>query len=152
MPEQTTYGGTPRILRPSVAAAIFDAEGRILLQQRGDNGYWGLPGGSLELGETLAAAVVREVWEETGYDVEIVRLIGVYSDPRHTSVHYPDGNHIQYISSLFECRVTGGAPQLCDETTALDWFAPDALPTPFVPNHVPRLQDALAGQVAAFYR
>jgi 8-oxo-dGTP pyrophosphatase MutT (NUDIX family) len=152
MPEQTTYGGAPRLLRPSVTAAIFDDAGRILLQQRGDNGYWGLPGGGLELGETLAAAVVREVAEETGYAVEVVRLIGVYSDPAHTVVRYPDGNRVQYVSALFACRVAGGAPALSDETLALAWFAPDALPRPFVPNHGIRLRDALAGQEAAFYR
>ena len=152
MPEQTTYGGAPRLLRPSVAAAVFDGGGRILLHQRSDNGYWGLPGGALELGETLAAAVVREVAEETGYTVEVIRLVGVYSDPAHTVVQYPDGNSVQYVSALFACRVASGAPALSDETLALDWFAPDALPQPFVPNHVIRLRDALAGQQAAFYR
>ena len=56
------------------------------------------------------------------------------------------------INCLFECRVTGGAPVLSDETTALGWFAPDALPTPFVPIHLPRLHDALARRAEAFYR
>ncbi|HMA35995.1 MAG TPA: NUDIX domain-containing protein [Chloroflexia bacterium] len=152
MPDQTTYGGTPQQLRPSAAAVIFDSAGRILLQQRGDNGYWGLPGGAVELGETVAAAAVREVREETGYDVAIIRLIGVYSDPQYTVARYPDGNIVQYVNCLFECRIIGGAPALSDETTALDWFNPEALPTPFVPNHIPRLHDALAHQVAAFYR
>jgi 8-oxo-dGTP pyrophosphatase MutT (NUDIX family) len=152
MTTKTTYGGPPNKIVPSVAAIIFDDAGRVLLQQRGDNGYWGLPGGSVELGETVAEAVVREVAEETGYTVEIVRLVGVYSDPRHTVVRYADGNAVQYVSSLFECRITGGDPLLSDETLALDWFAPDDLPAEFVPNHRPRLADALARQVAAFYR
>lgn len=152
MTTKTTYGGPPNKIVPSVAAVIFDEAGRVLLQQRGDNGYWGLPGGSVELGETVAEAVLREVAEETGYTVEIVRLVGVYSDPRHTVARYADGNAVQYVSSLFECRIIGGSPTLCDETLALAWFAPDALPADFVPNHRPRLADALAGQVAAFYR
>ena len=152
MPDQTTYGGRPQIIRPSVAAVIFDAAGRVLLQQRDDNGYWGLPGGGVDLGESVAAAVVREVREETGYTVLVVRLVGVYSDPAHNVAHYPDGNIVQYVSCLFECRIVGGAATLCAETLALEWFAPDALPTPFVPNHRPRLDDARAGQVAAFYR
>jgi 8-oxo-dGTP pyrophosphatase MutT (NUDIX family) len=152
MTTKTTYGGPPNKIMPSVAAIIFDDAGRVLLQQRGDNGYWGLPGGSVELGETVAEAVIREVAEETGYTVEIVRLVGIYSDPRHTVARYADGNAVQYISSLFECRIVSGAPTLCDETLALDWFAPDALPAAFVPNHRPRLADALAGQAAAFYR
>jgi 8-oxo-dGTP pyrophosphatase MutT (NUDIX family) len=152
MPEQTTYGGQPNLLRPSAAAVIFDAAGRVLLHQRGDNGHWGLPGGGVELGESVAEAVVREVYEETGYTVAVVRLVGVYSDPQHSVVHYADGNVVQYVSCLFECRITGGAPTLSDETTALAWFQPDALPTPFVPTHLIRLQDAVAGQPAAFYR
>jgi hypothetical protein len=59
---------------------------------------------------------------------------------------------VQYVSGLFECRIIGGAPALCEETRALGWFAPDALPAPFVPNHIPRVHDALAWQVAAFIR
>ncbi len=152
MTDRTTYGGPPNKLMPSVAAIIFDDSGRVLLHQRGDNGYWGLPGGGVELGETVAEAVIREVAEETGYTVEIVRLVGVYSDPSHTVVRYADGNAVQYVSSLFECRITGGAPLLSDETLALDWCAPDALPAEFVPNHRVRLADALMGQAAAFYR
>ncbi|HUS14332.1 MAG TPA: NUDIX domain-containing protein [Chloroflexia bacterium] len=151
-PPDRAYGGPPNTLRPSAAAVIFDDAGRLLLQERGDNGYWGLPGGSVELGETIEAAVVREVCEETGYDVTVVRLIGVYSDPLHTVVNYADGNRVQYVNCLFECRITGGAAALSDETRALGWFAPDALPDPFVPNHVIRVQDALARQAAAFYR
>lgn len=152
MTTKTSYGGPPNKLMPSVAAIIFDEAGRVLLQQRGDNGYWGLPGGGVELGETLAEAAIREVAEETGYTVEIVRLVGVYSDPRYTVARYADGNAVQYISSLFECRIVSGAPLLSDETLALAWFAPDALPAEFVPNHRVRLADTLARQVAAFYR
>jgi 8-oxo-dGTP pyrophosphatase MutT (NUDIX family) len=148
----TTYGGTPNQIRPSAAAVIFDAAGRLLLQQRGDNGDWGLPGGRVELGESVGAAVIREVHEETGYDVAVVRLVGVYSEPGHTVVHYADGNVVQYVSCLFECRITGGQPQLSDETLDLAWFAPDALPAHFVPTHIPRVQDALARREAAFFR
>jgi ADP-ribose pyrophosphatase YjhB (NUDIX family) len=71
-----------RELRPGVAAVIPNGEGRILLQRRSDNGLWGLPGGSVEIGESVRDAILREVREETGLSVEVVRLIGVYSDPR----------------------------------------------------------------------
>jgi len=136
----------------SAAAIVFDAQRRILLHRRTDNGKWSLPGGMLEVGETAEQGVAREVREETGYEVRVVRLIGVYSDPKITTVTYADGNTISYVSLLFECEVTGGAPQLNDESSAIDWFSPADLPQPFVENHVPRVKDALAGQTAAFYR
>ena len=141
-----------RLRRTATAAAIFDKEGRILLQRRSDNGNWALPGGIMEVGERADETIVREVKEETGYDVKVARLIGVYSDPKHTTITYPEGDTVAYVSLLFECVVTGGSPELSDESTAVEWFAPTALPQPFQPGHVPRVQDALARQVAAFYR
>ena len=146
------YGGRATSLRFSATAFIRDSSGRVLLQRRSDNGYWNLPGGGLELGESVAQACVREVREETGLEVEVVRLIGVYSAPDITTMSYPDGRVIQYVTSLFECRVTGGTLEFDEESLALDWFDPLELPTPFSPNHIPRVQDALSGQVAAFWR
>lgn len=138
--------------RSATAAAVFDAQGRILLHQRSDNGKWALPGGAIEVGETADQAVVREVREETGYEVRVVKLVGVYSDPRHTTITYPEGDTVSYVSVLFECAVTGGASALSDESTAVDWFPPDALPEPFHAGHIPRVQDAVARRERAFYR
>ena len=138
--------------RASAAAAVFDEQGRILLHQRSDNGNWALPGGAIELGETAEQAVVREVCEETGYEVSVVKLVGVYSDPRQTTITYPNGDVVSYVSSLFECRVTGGAPALNEESTAIDWFPPEALPEPFHGGHVQRVKDAVARRERAFYR
>ncbi|MBI2561507.1 MAG: NUDIX domain-containing protein [candidate division NC10 bacterium] len=78
-------------LRPGVAAIISNGEGKILLQRRSDNGLWGLPGGSVEIGESVRDAIIREVQEETGLTVEVVRLIGVYSDPKVQVVRYEPG-------------------------------------------------------------
>jgi len=143
----------PASLRRSAAAAVvFDVQGRILLHRRTDNGKWALPGGAIEIGETADQAVVREVKEETGYDVSVVKLVGVYSDPRHTTITYPEGDTVSYVSVLFECSVTGGAAALSDESSAVDWFLPDALPQPFHSGHIPRVQDAVARQERAFYR
>ncbi len=151
MPPTVPPAGSVR-LHPGASAVIFDAAGRLLLQLRTDNGIWGLPGGSVEVGESIAQAVVREVREETGYDVEPIRLIGVYSEPALTTVRYADGNVIQFVSNLFECRIIGGATALCAETQALEWHHPAALPTPFMPNHVIRVQDALQRRPEAFFR
>jgi ADP-ribose pyrophosphatase YjhB (NUDIX family) len=140
-------------LRVAAAAVVLDAEGRVLLQRRSDNGHWGLPGGGVEIGEPVSATVAREVREETGYEVEPLRLVGVYSDPAILQVvRYPDGRAIQYVTVLFECRLAGGAAALSDETTAIDWRRPDDLPEPFVPSHRIRLRDALERRAEAFVR
>jgi ADP-ribose pyrophosphatase YjhB (NUDIX family) len=139
-------------LRPAVAAIITDAEGKILLQRRSDNGLWGLPGGSVEIGESVCQAILREVREETGLTVEVLRLIGVYSDPRYQIVRYPDNNVVHYISILFGCRILSGALTLCDETLDLRFFAPTALPEDLVAMHRIRIEDAVAQHSAAFIR
>jgi len=141
-----------RLRRAAAAAVVFDTQGRILLHKRTDNGNWGLPGGSIETGERADESIIREVWEETGYQVEVIRLVGVYSDPALTTITYPNGDVAAYVSLLYECRVTGGSPTLNDESSAVEWFSPQALPEPFLPGHVIRVQDAVARQDAAFYR
>ncbi len=139
-------------VRPSVSAVIFDRRRRLLLQQRSDGGQWGLPGGSVEIGESVADAVAREVREETGLDVAPRRLIGVYSDPALQVVRYPDGNVWHYVNVCFECVVRGGRLTTCDETLALAWTALDALPPTLLPNHRIRIRDARARRVAAYVR
>ena len=141
-----------REIRPGVAAIIQDGDGRILLQQRSDNGLWGLPGGSVEIGESVRDAIVREVREESGLTVEVIRLVGIYSDPTTQIVRYPDGNVVHYVSTFFACRILGGTLHTCDETLALKYFAPTNLPDDLVPMHRIRIQDALANRPAAFIR
>jgi ADP-ribose pyrophosphatase YjhB (NUDIX family) len=139
-------------IRPGVAAVIFDDD-RVLLQRRDDTGRWGLPGGGVEPGESVRQAVIREVREETGLEVEPIRLIGVYSDPiHHQVVTYPDGNVIHYVSTVFECVVQGGALACGEESLALDWFHPDTLPEDMMLIATVRIRDALAQQVGAFMR
>ncbi len=141
-----------RLRRSGATAAVFDGHDRILLHRREDNGKWGLPGGSIEVGERADESIVREVKEETGYDVKVVRLVGVYSDPAYTTITYPNGDVVSYVALLFECEVIGGTATTSDESTAVDWFDPDNLPEPFIENHVPRIRDAIARQSEAFYR
>jgi len=139
-------------IRPSVSAIVLHA-GKILLQQRADNREWGLPGGSVEIGETVADAVVREVREETGYEVAVGRLVGVYSDPRWQIVRYPDGRVWHYVNLCFDCQLTGGTPRPAPgESLAVEWFLPDALPADFVVLHRRRIEDALAAATTPFIR
>jgi 8-oxo-dGTP pyrophosphatase MutT (NUDIX family) len=141
-----------RLRRATACAVVFDAQGRLLLHRRTDNGRWALPGGAIETGETAEESIVREVWEETGYRVVVTRLIGVYSQPAQTTITYPGGDVVAYVSLSFECTVTGGAPALSDETSAVDWFDPRALPEPFHGTHVQRVEDAVARNPIAFSR
>ncbi len=150
--EPVPPGTRAQMLRTAASAVIFDTGGRILLQRRSDNGRWGLPGGGVEIGESVVAAAVREVREETGLDVEVVRLIGLYSDPAFQVVRYPDGNVVHYVSACFECRVAAGTLTVCDETLALDWFDPSALPPDLLAMHRRRIEDALARRPEAFVR
>ncbi|MBI2202468.1 MAG: NUDIX domain-containing protein [Candidatus Rokubacteria bacterium] len=141
-----------RAIRPSVSAVIFDRQRRVLLQQRSDGGQWGLPGGGVEIGETVTDAVAREVLEETGLRATVRRVIGIYSDPALQVVRYPDGNVWHYINVCFECVVRGGTLTTCDETLALDWFATGRLPASMLSNHVVRIRDARRRRAAAFIR
>jgi 8-oxo-dGTP pyrophosphatase MutT (NUDIX family) len=140
------------IRRTGCDAVVFDDKGRVLLQKRSDFHVWGLPGGSVEVGETVAQAVRREVKEESGYDVEVVRLIGAYSDPELTTTKYPGGDVVHYVSLTFECRILGGSLRTDHESDGMAWFARDELPAELLRDHVPRLQDAFARQAAAFFR
>lgn len=140
------------ILRPGVSAIILGAEG-VLLQRRSDNGLWGLPGGSVEPGESVSEAIIREVREETGLEVAPTRLVGVYSAPALGQVvTYPDGNVIHYVSASLECRIVGGTLACGEESLELRWFDPRQLPAEVVPMHRVRVEDALAGRVEAFVR
>lgn len=114
----------------ATTALIRDEAGQILCQHRADfkHAWWGLPGGVLEPGETPQAALIREVWEETGLHVEPTRLIGVYSSPRYI-VHYPNGDMSQQVTSCYECKITGGALRPdADEILHLEFFPPSARP------------------------
>jgi ADP-ribose pyrophosphatase YjhB (NUDIX family) len=141
-----------RAIRPGVSAVVL-RDGQVLLQRRDDNRLWGIPGGSVEFGETVLMALTREVREETGLEVAPERLIGVYSDPaEHQIHHYPDGNVIHYVSVCFECRVLSGTLTLCEESLDLQWFDPDALPHDTMPVARIRVRDALTRADAPLIR
>jgi len=139
-------------VRPSVSAVIFDRRRRLLLQQRSDGGQWGLPGGSVEIGESLREAVIREVEEETGLTVVPRRVVGLYSNPQLQVVRYPNGSVWHYINVCFECTVRGGRLTTCDETLALRYFAPGRLPATLLPNHRIRIRDARVRRATTFVR
>jgi ADP-ribose pyrophosphatase YjhB (NUDIX family) len=113
-------------LVPAASAVVVDDHGRILLHRRTDNGLWSIPGGAMEPGESIADTVVREVREETGFDVVPERIVGVYSNPRHV-VTYPDGEVRQQFSVCFACRLAGGVAATGEESAEVGFFAPDQI-------------------------
>ncbi len=149
------FASDPTEIRLSVSAIVWRDEpaGELLLMQRSDNGYWGLPGGYVEPGESVASAAAREVYEETGVRVDVGRLVGVYSDPARQVIAYADGRRVHAINLCFEARATGsGTATTPHETLATGYFAANALPAPFVPIHEIRIRDALTGAPSAAVR
>ncbi len=117
-------------LVPAASVVVVDSDGRILLQRRTDNGMWALPGGVMELGESLAACGIRETWEETGITVEITGIVGTYTAPGHVFA-YDDGEVRQEFSVCLLARPVGGELRVSDESHEVAWFTPeesDALP------------------------
>jgi ADP-ribose pyrophosphatase YjhB (NUDIX family) len=143
----------PERVAAGVAAVVFDGAGRVLLGRRADNGLWGLPSGRVEAGETVEEAARREVREETGLRVEVMRLIGIYSEPESQVFSYPTGEVVQFVTACFLCRAIGGLVR-ADGVEALEaaFFDPERPPADLLPMHPRWLSDALSGKVVAFAR
>ncbi|PWU43192.1 NUDIX hydrolase [Micromonospora globispora] len=105
-----------------VAVSVFvrNAHDQVLLIHRTDNGLWSLPGGGQEIGETVAQTAVRETREETGIDVDVVGLVGVYSDPGHV-IEYSNGEVRQQFSLCFRARPLRGQLTPSDESGDVRW-------------------------------
>ena len=112
---------------PSTTAVVVDSEGRIALVHRKDNGLWALPGGGMELGESIEDCAIREVKEETGLDVEITGVVGAYTNPRHV-IEYSDGEVRQQFSLCFTTSLVGGTLAYDGESTDIAWVAPADVP------------------------
>ena len=110
---------TPKI---GVNAAIFDDRKRILLEKRIDDGKWGLPSGWVEVGETLVEAVVREIKEETGLDVEPTHIINVYE----STAYAPHRPH-NAVGILYLCERRGGELKKSYESTDIGFFNIDEI-------------------------
>ena len=100
--------GHELLLLPSVAGIIRDMSDRVLLVQSRDDDTWTTPGGSMEMTDSPADAVVREVWEETGLLVAPTRIVAVFGGPSFI-VRYPNGDETEYVSTMFECEIRGGS-------------------------------------------
>ena len=115
-----------------VFAIIFDEQKRVLLCHRRDHDLWNLPGGGLSLNEAPWEGVIREVKEETGLDVRVVRLAGIYSKKNSTD-----------IALSFLCQVVGGEMTLTDEADRIEYFSSEDMPKNTSPKQVERIKDIL---------
>ncbi|OZM73627.1 NUDIX hydrolase [Amycolatopsis antarctica] len=135
----------------AVSAFIQDGEERILMIRRTDNDLYSIPGGQLELGETLAQAAVREVHEETGVQCEVTGVIGLYSNPNHV-IAYDDGEVRQEFSICFRARETGGVIRTSDESREVQWVAISHLAQLSIhPSIQLRIAHATGGSIATYY-
>lgn len=128
---------------PAIAVAVFNKDGEILLQKRKSQ-LWGLISGHVEFGESVTAAALREVQEETGLRAGIKRFIGIYSAPETQTYNSGDGLY-QYVTHYFEAALLEpfNAAFCNDETMELNFFAPANIPADLILMHPMWLQDAL---------
>ena len=152
----TTYGeriGRSGRVLVGCSAVIFEETGqKVLLTRRADNGKWCLPSGHLEAGESALEACVREVKEETGFSVQVKRLIGIYTNP-HRLLEYPDGSRFHLVALSFEAERVGGELTTSDETTEFAYFSlPESYELDMLQIHIERIEDAYKVQPQAFMR
>lgn len=114
-------------LVPSVNVGVINDDGEVLLIRRTDNDNWALPGGAMDIGETIADAGVRETREETGIECEIEGLVGVYTNPGHVMLYTSNGEVRQECSLVFAARPTSGEPTTSSESREVRWVDPNEI-------------------------
>ncbi|MEV0971394.1 NUDIX domain-containing protein [Microtetraspora glauca] len=112
----------PNSLVPSVNVVVTNEAGDILMIRRSDNGNWAVPGGAIDLGESLPQAAVRETLEETGVLCEITGLVGIYTDPKHVILYTSNGEARQEFSIVLTARAVAGEPTPSSESTEVRWI------------------------------
>ena len=122
--------GAPRAnsVVPSANVIVVNGQGEILLIQRTDNGNWAVPGGGMDLGESITDTAVRETQEETGIICEITGLVGIYTNPHHV-IRYTSNNEVrQEFSIVFTARPVSGELLPSNESSEPQWVSPAAIP------------------------
>ncbi|WP_110078955.1 NUDIX hydrolase [Actinokineospora spheciospongiae] len=153
---RTDYYNDPHAPQPNsivvaVTAYVVNSEGDLLLIRRTDNDRYAIPGGALELGETLTQAVVRETKEETGVDVEVAGIIGIYSDPAHV-IEFTDGEVRQEFSICFRATPVDGQIRTSDESKEVIWVNPARIDELSIhPSIRLRIQHGIHGDDSPYY-
>ena len=132
MPERIDYLDDPAAPKansvvPSANVIVVNDQDEILMIHRTDNGNWAVPGGGMDLGESITDAAVRETQEETGITCEITGLVGIYSSPRHV-IRYASNNEVrQEFSIVFTARPVSGQLRPSSESSEPQWVSPAAV-------------------------
>ncbi len=149
MPERIDYLDDPEAPQansvvPSANVIVVNGQGEILLMRRTDNGNWAVPGGGMDLGESITDAAVRETEEETGIECAITGLVGIYTNPRHV-IRYTSNEEVrQEFSVVFTARPTGGELRASSESSEPHWVTPTtAVTLPMHPSMRQRIQHYL---------
>ncbi len=114
-------------LVPSVNVVVVNDAGDILMIRRSDNDNWAVPGGAIDLGESMVQAAVRETREETGIDCEITGLVGIYTDPKHVLLYTSNGEARQEFSIVLTAVAVGGEPTPSSESSEVRWVPREEL-------------------------
>jgi ADP-ribose pyrophosphatase YjhB (NUDIX family) len=133
---------------PSVNVVVVNDRAEILLIRRSDNDNWAVPGGAVDLGESLTQAAIRETKEESGVDCSVTGLVGIYTDPRHVILYTSNGEVRQEFSIVLTGRATGGEPTPSDESTEVRWVPVAEVASLAMDRSMRRrIEDFLAGSV-----
>ncbi len=127
----------------AVGVIVRNVRGDILLERRTDCGLWGLLGGRMDFGESARDTALREVREETGLQVSLERLVGVYSNPDRGLLSYPGGDIVHCVTIVFEASVGQETPACSEESLELRFFNPTELPRDTIPQAQQCLIDCL---------
>ncbi|MBN8207541.1 NUDIX hydrolase [Bacillus sp. NTK071] len=134
--------GHEKVIMVVAGAMVFDSRNRLLLQLRTDNESWGLPGGFMDLNESVQETARREVFEETGLTLKDMSLFGVYSGPDKDK-QFANGDQVSPVQILFRCDEYGGELMKDDESHDLAFFHLNKLPENLFPEHRIMINDLL---------
>ncbi|MGW0181770.1 NUDIX hydrolase [Nocardia sp. NPDC003345] len=124
---QDPHAPAANSVRPS-AAAFVQKDGEILLIRRSDNGNWSMPGGAHDPGESLSRTAVRETREETGVDIHVTGIVGIFTDPTHV-IHYTSNGEVrQEFTVVYRGEPIGGKPRTSSESTRVEWVPLEQIP------------------------
>jgi len=111
----------PNSLVPSVNVVVVNDVGEVLMIRRSDNDNWAVPGGAIDLGESMVEAAVRETREESGIECRVTGIVGIYTDPRHVILYTSNGEARQEFSIVLTASAVGGTPTPSDESSEVAW-------------------------------